>query len=170
MRLLADRTATPLGELVVVTDEAGDLRAVDWSDHADRLHRLLARQCKTAITLVPATDPFGRTTAMQAYFAGEVAAIDALPVAAIGTMFQRAVWAGLRGIPAGQTISYGALAARLGSPAAVRAVGMANGANPISIVVPCHRVIGANGTLTGYGGGLHRKQWLLAHEAAGRLL
>jgi methylated-DNA-[protein]-cysteine S-methyltransferase len=84
-----------------------------------------------------------------------------------GTDFQRAVWKALCTVPCGQTLSYGALARRIGRPKAVRAVGLANGANPIGIVVPCHRVIGADGTLTGYGGGLDRKRWLLAHERAG---
>src|SRR6185437_637184 len=92
--------------------------------------------------------------------------IDAILTATAGTAFQREVWRALRDIPAGQTISYGELARRIGRPAAVRAVGLANGANPIGVVVPCHRVIGANGSLTGYGGGLHRKEWLLAHERA----
>uniref|UniRef100_UPI00313846C6 methylated-DNA--[protein]-cysteine S-methyltransferase n=1 Tax=Ferrovibrio terrae TaxID=2594003 RepID=UPI00313846C6 len=82
------------------------------------------------------------------------------------TSFQRKVWAALRKIPAGKTMTYGALAAQLGSPAAMRAVGAANGANPISVVVPCHRLVGANGTLIKYGGGLERKRWLLAHEGA----
>ncbi len=101
------------------------------------------------------------------YFAGELKAIDRLKTANGGTAFQRKVWAALRTIPARATTSYGELAARLGMPKAARAVGLANGANPIAIVVPCHRVIGANGTLTGYGGGLARKRWLLAHEAGG---
>ena len=89
-----------------------------------------------------------------------------MPTATSGTGFPRAVWASLRRIPAGSTISYGALAAELGRTKAVRAVGLANGANPISIVVPCHRVTGADGASTGYGGGLDRKRWLLAHESA----
>jgi methylated-DNA-[protein]-cysteine S-methyltransferase len=84
-----------------------------------------------------------------------------------GTPFQQTVWAALREIPCGQTISYATLARRIGRPSAVRAVGLANGANPVGIVIPCHRVIGANGTLTGYGGGLDRKRWLLSHEAGG---
>jgi len=91
-------------------------------------------------------------------------AIDDLEVATAGTTFQRDVWRELRRIPVGQTISYSELAQRIGRPKAVRAVGLANGANPVSIVVPCHRVIGANASLTGYGGGLHRKVWLLEHE------
>jgi methylated-DNA-[protein]-cysteine S-methyltransferase len=103
---------------------------------------------------------------VHAYFAGDLSAIERLAVVTGGTDFQREVWAALRRIPAGRTLSYGALATQLGRPKAVRAVGLANGANPIGIVVPCHRVIGADGSLTGYGGGLERKRWLLAHEGA----
>nr|WP_305863778.1 methylated-DNA--[protein]-cysteine S-methyltransferase [Achromobacter sp. GbtcB20] len=102
---------------------------------------------------------------MRAYFDGDVDAISALPVAFGGTPFQQQVWHALRGIDGGCTISYGTLAARIARPTAVRAVGLANGANPVDIVIPCHRVIGANAALTGYGGGLARKRWLLAHEA-----
>ncbi len=108
--------------------------------------------------------------ALADYFAGDLDAIADLPTAANGTAFQLSVWAALRQIPVGETVSYGALAARIGRPKAVRAVGLANGANPIAIVVPCHRVIGADASLTGYGGGLHRKRWLLAHECGGRPL
>ncbi len=100
---------------------------------------------------------------LDAWFAGERIDFD-LPLSPRGTAFQLAVWQGLRGIPYAQTISYGELARRIGRPRAVRAVGAANGANPLSIIVPCHRVIGSNGSLTGYGGGLPAKQWLLAHE------
>ncbi len=106
---------------------------------------------------------------LQAYFAGELRDFE-LPLAANGTPFQQRVWRALCDIPYGETISYGELARRIGQPAASRAVGLANGQNPISIVVPCHRVIGANGSLTGYGGGLERKRWLLAHESKGRLI
>lgn len=100
---------------------------------------------------------------LQAYFGRELFAFD-LPLAPPGTEFQQRVWRVLRTIPYAETISYGEQARRLGNAAAARAVGVANGRNPISIVVPCHRVIGADGSLTGYGGGLPRKQWLLAHE------
>src|SRR5207244_1075492 len=103
--------------------------------------------------------------ALEAYFAGRIDALAEIRTATGGTHFQREVWNALRGIPAGATISYGQLAASLGRAGASRAVGAANGANPIPIVVPCHRVIGANGTLTGYGGGLAHKRWLLDHEA-----
>ncbi len=100
---------------------------------------------------------------LQAYFAGELRAFE-LPLAAAGTVFQQRVWRALCDISYGETISYRKLAQRIGQPSASRAVGLANGKNPISIVVPCHRVIGMNGSLTGYGGGLQRKRWLLAHE------
>ena len=116
-------------------------------------------------------EPFTTAVAQLAdYFAGRRTDFD-LPLAPAGTTFQRKVWAGLLAIPYGQTVSYGELADRVGSPAASRAVGLANGKNPIAIVVPCHRVIGADGSLTGYGGGLDRKRFLLALEqdtAAGR--
>ncbi|HEU0196817.1 MAG TPA: methylated-DNA--[protein]-cysteine S-methyltransferase [Nevskiaceae bacterium] len=100
---------------------------------------------------------------LRAYFAGELRKFD-VPLAAAGTAFQKRVWQALCNIPYGQAISYGELARRVGNPKASRAVGLANGRNPISIIVPCHRVIGANGSLTGYGGGLPRKRWLLEHE------
>jgi methylated-DNA-[protein]-cysteine S-methyltransferase len=101
---------------------------------------------------------------MEAYFAGELTEFD-LPLNMTGTEFQKTVWRELLNIPFGVTISYGELAERVGNPSASRAVGAANGRNPISIIVPCHRVIGSNGKLTGYGGGIERKEWLLAHES-----
>ena len=165
LRLLIDKLATPIGELVLICDEEGRLRATDWTNYDERMQKLLARHYgQDNFALVPAHDPYGLVTAMAAYFDGNIQAIDSLPVAAEGTAFQKGVWQALRFIPGGQTISYGELAARLGKPAAMRAVGLANGANPVGIVVPCHRVIGANGSLTGYGGGLDRKRWLLNHE------
>ena len=105
--------------------------------------------------------------AFETYFRGDGNALAAVPWVASGTPFQLQVWEALCAIPAGETLSYGALAERIGRPRAVRAVGLANGANPVAVVVPCHRVIGANGSLTGYGGGLSRKRWLLEHEGAG---
>ncbi len=104
---------------------------------------------------------------IDAYFAGDLSSFD-VPLRMTGTEFQRRVWSELQAIPYGETVSYGELARALGSPGAVRAVGLANGRNPITIIVPCHRVIGADGSLTGYGGGLERKAWLLDHEAAHR--
>jgi methylated-DNA-[protein]-cysteine S-methyltransferase len=114
---------------------------------------------------VPDSEPFGPViTQLRAYFDGSLTAFD-LPLAPRGTPFQRTVWTALREIPYGQTVSYGYLADRIGRPTAARAVGMANGRNPISIIVPCHRVIGSGGDLTGYGGGLDRKRHLLAFES-----
>lgn len=115
-------------------------------------------------------DPAGVIPALRRYFAGDVRALDPLTVDTGGTPFQARVWRELRRIPAGSTITYQELARRIGAPAAVRAVGAANGANPIPIVVPCHRVIGASGKLVGYGGGMHIKEWLLRHEGWGLAL
>jgi methylated-DNA-[protein]-cysteine S-methyltransferase len=168
LTLLVDRLQTPIGELLIVADSAGKLRTIDWTDHEARMRRLLDRYYgKGGYTLQSARDPGGLTSAMRAYFKGDIGAIDRLPVDdTVGTPFQRSVWRALRKIKSGKTISYAELARRIGKPKAVRAAGLANGQNPISIVVPCHRVIGSNGTLTGYGGGLPRKQWLLEHEGA----
>jgi O-6-methylguanine DNA methyltransferase len=164
MRLVLDRFASPIGTILLVSDGQA-LRALDFHDHEERLHRLLERQYG-AVTLTHGPIPDAITGALAAYFAGDLAATDAIAVETGGTPFQRRVWAALRSIPAGTTTTYGALAADLGQPGASRAVGLANGANPVGIVVPCHRVIGANGSLTGFGGGLPRKQWLLDHEGA----
>ena len=161
-----ERMPTPCGELLIATDDEGALRALDWTDHESRMRQLLRQQYpKEAIHLAAVARLHSDARrALEAYFTGDVQAVDTLVVRTGGTPFQREVWAALRTIPAGRTVSYGTLATRLNRPNAMRAVGMANGANPVSIVVPCHRVIGADGSLTGYGGGLPRKQWLLEHE------
>jgi len=112
------------------------------------------------------TDPLGLTTRLRHYFDGKLDAIEGIPVVLSGTPFQQRVWNALRNIPLGKTVSYRHIAEQIGAPSACRAVGLANGRNPVAIVIPCHRVIGANATLTGYGGGLPRKQWLLQHEGA----
>lgn len=164
MTLTLSRHGSPLGALLIVTEGAA-LRALDFADFAERMHRLLARHYGPVALAEGATPP-AIAAALDAYFAGDLAALDALTVATNGSDFQRRVWAALRTIPAGETLGYGTLAARLGQPGAARAVGLANGANPIGIVVPCHRVIGASGALTGYAGGVARKRWLLAHEGA----
>ena len=165
LRLLVDRIETPIGALAIVADDAGRLRAVDWTEHDANMQRSLRLHYgKRGFSLTPASNPAGLTSAIRSYFDGDLNAIDDLPVATGGTEFQRVVWRALRQIPCGDTISYAELARRIGRPAAVRAVGLANGANPISVVVPCHRVIGSDGSLTGYGGGIERKRWLLAHE------
>lgn len=162
---LVDRLPTPIGELVLVADREGRLRAVDWTEHEERMLRLLRSQYRRVpVRLEAACNPSGLTDAFAAYFAGALSAIDALPVETGGTAFQRTVWQALRGVPCGSTITYRTLALLAGRPAAIRAAGHANGSNPISIAVPCHRVIGTDGTLTGYGGGIERKRWLLAHE------
>jgi methylated-DNA-[protein]-cysteine S-methyltransferase len=166
LRFLIDHTSTPIGELALIADDVGRLRGLHFADREDSLLPQLRRHYgERGFSLEPGRDPGGVTSALEAYFRGELKAIDALPVETGGTPFQRAVWAALRGIPCGTTVSYSELARRIGRPAAVRAVGLANGANPIAIVLPCHRVVGANGSLTGYGGGLPRKRWLLAHES-----
>ncbi|MDY0873937.1 methylated-DNA--[protein]-cysteine S-methyltransferase [Dongia rigui] len=167
LALKIDRFATPIGELILIVDAQDRLRAIDWHDHEDRMLKLLGRYCgKAGFTLTLAKDPGGLRSALQAYFKGDLKAIDKLVTDTGGTDFQRRIWRELRRIPCGKTISYAELARRIGKPAAMRAAGLANGANPVSIVIPCHRVIGSDGSLTGYGGGLHRKQWLLAHENA----
>jgi len=165
LRLLKDQFNTPIGEMVIVVDHDGNLRAVDWADHADRMLRLLRRHYgKNGFTLETAQNPGGLTRTMKNYFAGELSSIDAVAAQTAGKPFQREVWRSLREIPYGLTISYGEFAKRIGRPKAVRAVGLANGANPIGVVVPCHRVIGSSGSLTGYGGGIERERWLLEHE------
>jgi methylated-DNA-[protein]-cysteine S-methyltransferase len=161
-----ERIETPTGPVLIVTDEAQRLRAVEWEDHELRFKKLLQRHYGTnGVELRPAAQPSAARLALLAYFAGDLHAVDDLDTATNGTEFQRIVWDALRRIPAGQTLSYGALAAEIGRPTAARAVGLANGSNPIPIVVPCHRVIGADRSLTGFGGGIERKRWLLAHEA-----
>lgn len=164
--LTLDRVSTPVGDVLLVTDGEGAVRALDFAGYEARMTRLLARHAPGA-ALVEGRAPEALRRAVEAYFAGDVRALDGLTVKTGGTAFQRSVWAALRAIPAGETRSYGQLAAAIGSPKAVRAAGLANGQNPIAVIVPCHRVIGANGTLTGYAGGLERKRWLLAHEARG---
>jgi len=164
LQLFIDRVPSPLGTIVLVCDGDGRLRALDFDTHETRLKRLLGRHYgEGRFTLVTAPAPRIRT-ALDAFFAGELGALDAIAVQTGGTPFQRMVWAALRRIPAGTTTTYSRLANEIGQPAASRAVGLANGANPIAIVVPCHRVIGADGSLTGYAGGVERKRWLLAHE------
>ncbi len=150
MSIECARLESPVGPLVVSVSDAG-LCGLQFSDRAvtdegPRAKKIAAR--------------------VKAYFAGDLKALDGMPVAPEGTEFQKKVWAALRQIPVGATTSYAQIARAIGHPTAVRAVGAANGRNPIALVVPCHRVIGSNGTLTGYAGGLWRKQWLLKHERA----
>lgn len=154
---------SPLGPLVLVSD--GDaLLALDFPPFETRMRDLLARH-HGAATMRPGRIPAFIRAALAAWFAGDLKALDTVPTGTGGTAFQRSVWNALRAIPPGETRSYGDVAASLGKPGAARAVGRANALNPVAIVVPCHRVVGASGTLTGYAGGLERKRWLLAHEA-----
>lgn len=157
------RFPSPIDPLLIATDGHGLLRALVFGDEMAALTARLRRDYG-AVVIEPGPLPEATHAALGAYFAGDHAALAKIPTATAGTPFQRAVWAALSRIPIGQTVSYLDIATRIGKPSAVRAVGMANGANPIGIVVPCHRVIGADGTLTGFGGGIERKRWLLAHE------
>ncbi len=161
--LRLDRIDTPIGEALLVTDKDGVLRALNFHDYEQRMLKSLrihyGRQSLTA-----GAAPRATRNVLRRYFEGDVAALNEIVWATAGTEFQRSVWNALTRIRPGATTSYGALAKKLGVGRACRAVGLANGSNPIAIVVPCHRVIGANGALTGYGGGLHRKEWLLRHE------
>ena len=136
---------------------------VRFGDEREHAERFLHRQEPSA-AIVEHRDPAGASTALDHYFTGDLAALDRLQVEFYGTDFQRRVWTALRAIGAGRTASYLDIASSIGAPSAVRAVGAANGANPIPIVVPCHRIIGTSGALVGYGGGLDRKRWLLEHE------
>lgn len=156
------RIESPLGPLVLIAPHpGGPVSVLEFADRPERLARALARRHPG---LVPRPGPSPHEAALHAYFAGDLATIDAIPLHEGGTAFQRRVWSALRGIPPGTTCSYAALAAAIGYPAASRAVGAANGANPVSVIVPCHRLVGSGGNLTGYGGGLARKRWLLDHE------
>jgi methylated-DNA-[protein]-cysteine S-methyltransferase len=164
MDLYQNEFESPVGMVYVVSDGT-NLRGVDFAGNEQRLQRMLVRY-HGRHTLHAAQHSSEAVSRLAEYFAGDLRAIDDLAVAICGTPFQQQVWAALRAIPAGTTLSYGTLAQRIGRPTACRAVGLANGSNPNSIVVPCHRVIGSNQSLTGYGGGIERKQWLLEHEGA----
>jgi methylated-DNA-[protein]-cysteine S-methyltransferase len=158
-----DRLPTPIGTALLVTDSDGVLRALDWEDYEPRMIELLRLQYG-AVVLKDARAPRDIRLALSAYFKGDLASLRTIKWRTAGTAFQRQVWNALPKIRPGTTMSYGALAAKLDRPNAMRAVGHANGSNPISVVVPCHRLIGANGSLIKYGGGLERKRWLLQHE------
>ncbi|MBR0692201.1 methylated-DNA--[protein]-cysteine S-methyltransferase [Bradyrhizobium lablabi] len=158
-----DRLGTPIGVALLVTDDEGMLRALDWEDYEGRMLELLRLQYG-AVTLQQGRAPRSLSRALGGYFKGDLDRLATIEWCVAGTPFQKKVWTALPKIPAGTTMSYGALAAKLKAPNAMRAVGHANGSNPISVVVPCHRLIGANGSLVKYGGGLDRKRWLLRHE------
>jgi O-6-methylguanine DNA methyltransferase len=163
MRLTIDRLSSPIGTLLLVSDDDGTVRALDFNDYKARMLRLLKTHYGDTM-LAPGPAPAPGRRALDAYFEGDLAPIDNVPVATGGTPFQRTVWAALRRIPAGTTTSYAVLAATIGRPSAMRALGLAVGSNPVAVIVPCHRVIAADHSLTGYAGGLPRKRWLLEHE------
>lgn len=158
-----DRLATPIGIALLVTDAEGALRALDWEDYEHRMRQLL-RLHYGVVDLSDQPAPTRMRTALSNYFEGDLGQLSGIVWRVAGTSFQQKVWTALAKIPAGTTMSYGALAARIDMPKAIRAVGHANGSNPISVVLPCHRLIGADGSLVKYGGGLERKRWLLQHE------
>jgi methylated-DNA-[protein]-cysteine S-methyltransferase len=164
-RLTVDRLPTPIGKALLFTDEEGFLRALHWEDFEDRFIAEV-RRLHPRVPLEPGTAPGQVRDPITDYFSGDLTRLAAAPWRLCGTAFQRTVWKALFDIPPGETRTYAGQAALIARPTAIRAVGAANGANPISLVLPCHRVLGTNGALTGYGGGLHRKQWLLKHEGA----
>ncbi len=158
--IVYDVIPSPVGPLLTSAEDGG-LTSVWFAPHEGRIgagwDRDRGRSGKASLVLAAAREQLG------AYFAGSLRTFD-LPLAPAGTAFQLRVWEGLRRLRFGETVSYAELARRIGSPDAVRAVGAANGRNPLPIIVPCHRVIGADGSLTGFGGGIERKRWLLDHE------
>ena len=157
------RISSPIGEILAVS-RGSTLCALEFADCAEKMMRGIAARFGDAV--LAERDPARLGRVFRAYFAGDLAALDGVAVDGGGTSFQRREWRALRRIPAGKTVTYAMLAARLGIPKSIRAVARANALNPISIVVPCHRVIGADGSLRGYSGGLERKRWLLQHEGA----
>ena len=163
MNFFLDRLQSPIGTILLITDGEA-LRALDFLDFEPRMRRLLKLHYGPQPVLEK-PESLGIKRSLLAYFSGDLKILDEITVRTQGTAFQQQVWAELRKIPPNKTITYGELAKRIGRPSASRAVGLANGSNPIAIVVPCHRVIGSTGALTGYGGGIERKRWLLQHEA-----
>lgn len=164
MLLNYDEFGSPIGRILFASDGEA-VCMLDFSGCESRMETLLARRYDT-VEFRHASDPLGLKRLLENYFAGDLHAFDAISVRTDGSAFQEAVWKALRTIPAGETRSYGELARHLNCPKAARAVGHANSLNPIAIIVPCHRVIGASAALTGYAGGLERKRWLLSHEGA----
>jgi methylated-DNA-[protein]-cysteine S-methyltransferase len=164
MNVRMTRIETPIGELAAVVED-GKLTGLALDGRAETLSRLLSRRYGAA-QIAEGADRSGVVAKLSAYFRGDLDALGQIEADPSGTPFQMRVWKALRRIPLGRTISYGALAAKIGDAKAVRAVGAANGANPVPVVIPCHRVIAADGSLHGYGGGLDRKRWLLVHEGA----
>lgn len=163
MQLFVERIKTPIGALLI-THDGKALANIAFADREERRAKELNRDFPHA-DVIRATKPTRLAAALTRYFDGDIRAIDKLPVIALGTDFQKQCWTALRRVRPGTTRTYGDHASAIGRPTASRAVGAANGFNPISIVVPCHRLVGANGSLIHYGGGLERKRWLIDHEA-----
>ena len=156
---------SPIGSLALATDETGVVVAVEFEGDAGRLHRRLAGTRPEARVAAGLAHP--RVEApLEAYFAGDRDALSRIAWRIDGEGFSERIWRLLAGIPAGSTISYGEMARQAGEPGGAQAAGMALNRNPIPLILPCHRVIGANGNLVGFGGGVERKRWLLAHEGA----
>lgn len=164
MKILIVKLDSPLGPIHAAV-RAGALVALGFEEQWPGLLREVRERFPGA-AFEPGRAPAALALAFERYWEGDARALDALAADPGGTAFQRRVWAELRGIPAGATASYAEIARRVGAPEAVRAVGAANGRNPVALVIPCHRVIGADGSLTGYAGGLERKRRLLEHEGA----
>lgn len=160
--LLLDKVSFESGQILLVSDNKS-LCAIDFAGYENRMMKLLEKRYGN-VHLKKHKNPQGLSDRLQSYFSGDFTSLDDIPVNTGGTPFQQQVWSTLRSIAPGTVISYGELAKRVGKPTASRAVGMTNGLNPIAIVLPCHRVVGANGKLTGYAGGLETKKWLLKHE------
>lgn len=164
MKIEIAEVPSPIGDIVIACLDRAVV-ALRFGDGDGEITGLLGRRFQRWAT---GSGPHADAAAgrLRDYFAGDIHALDGIQVDTGGTPFQQAVWAQLRRIPPGRTASYREIAAAIGAPSATRAVGAANGANPVGIIIPCHRVIGADGALTGYGGGLDRKRWLLEHEGA----
>jgi methylated-DNA-[protein]-cysteine S-methyltransferase len=167
-RIEVTTISSPVGDLTVAA-HGGRVCLVHFGTLTQKVTAMLTAWYPGA-AVESADDPGGAVTVLNRYFAGDLDSLDEIAVDLHGTPFQAGVWTALRTVKAGTTLSYAELAARVGAPAAVRAVGAANGANPVAVVLPCHRIIGSNGSLTGYGGGLDRKRWLLDHEGVTRTL
>jgi methylated-DNA-[protein]-cysteine S-methyltransferase len=162
VELFRDRIDSVIGTLLLISD-GERLCALDYADYEGRMMMLLRRHYRE-FRLRDRRDPQDCRGRIQAYLAGDLSCLNGIPVNTGGTAFQQEVWSTLRTIPPGAVLSYGEMAARLGRPMSYRAVGMTNALNPVAIVIPCHRLVGVDGALTGYAGGLERKRWLLRHE------
>ncbi len=162
MKLETAEVTSPIGTLGLVV-RGKRLCRLEFHSRWGSIRRALEARFGP-VSLTERADPAGIVSRLQAYLRGDLGALQRIPVDTGGTEFQQEVWTALREVRSGRTVSYGELARAIGRPRAVRAVGAANGANPVPLVIPCHRVIGSDGRLTGYGGGLRRKEWLLRHE------